>query len=98
MLGVSVDLALARLTSELAWRAGIVDVYEELLGRRPERCALGIGSSLGFRSAEREELLVSATETELLLRPATETELLGSNVAEGRSGWAERLRSSGSSP
>jgi len=78
------------LTSELAWRAGIVDVYEELLGRRPERCALGIGSSLGFRSAEREELLVSATETELLL--------LGSNVAEGRSGWAERLRSSGSSP
>ena len=90
MLGVSVDLALARLTSELAWRAGIVDVYEELLGRRPERCALGIGSSLGFRSAEREELLVSATETELLL--------LGSNVAQGRIGWAERLRSSGSSP
>ena len=90
MLGVSVDLALARLTSELAWRAGIVDVYEELLGRRPQRGALGIGSSLGFRSAEREELLVSATETELLL--------LRSNVAEGRSGWAERLRSSGSSP
>tara|TARA_B100000795_G_scaffold134063_1_gene100066 strand:- start:388 stop:660 length:273 start_codon:yes stop_codon:yes gene_type:complete len=90
VLGVSVDLALARLTSELAWRAGIVDVYEELLGRRPQRGALGIGSSLGFRSAEREELLVSATETELLL--------LRSNVAEGRSGWAERLRSSGSSP